>query len=163
MELPATYRTRLDKIIEDAREKFLSAMEGEVGAALDPEAITKDVAKMLDLERRQITLKFLGFDARWGSNWEVDHCNGRESPVRKFVTEHAQKAAQDWLEKHMKCFTDLVAGKEITAAMRKDFKNVYEYQLIQRLRSLAESQANEDATRIHNEMVKEFSTRTDEA
>jgi hypothetical protein len=40
------------------------------------EVIKTTVTELLDKESKQLTLKLLGFEDRWGK-WEVDHCNGR--------------------------------------------------------------------------------------
>lgn len=156
-----TQRERFKKIVHDARENFIKSMEGEAAEALDPESIRRDVIRMLDAERKQITLKFLGFDNRWGDSnkWEVDHCNSRNSAVTEYIKQHACQAAQEWLDRNMRDFSWLTPDARITAAMKKDLQSTYNYTLQEQLRRLACEQAQADAKRLHKEMVEEFSLR----
>lgn len=113
------------------------------------ENIKKTVTDLLDSESKQLTLKLLGFDDRWGK-WEVDHCNGRsgESAAGAYLRDIQKTAIQDWFE--------AVSMPTITPALKKQLgtqlQKTYEEQLAYSIRKAVVVQADADA----QELVKQL-------
>lgn len=77
------------------KAKFVQAVS-EVANDAHAEAITEQIVNDLNKQKRQVTLRLLGLEDRWGK-WEVDHCNGRESPITKYLAEGARQTIQQWI------------------------------------------------------------------
>ena len=116
------------------------------------EDITAKVHKLLDNNSKEITLKLLGFDNKWGS-WELDHCNGRsgESVAGDYLRKVQNQAIDDWL-KQVKL---PVLNKTLSTQMQKHLEVQYDQYLKQYLRDYAQTQASKDAKEIIDEL---FST-----
>lgn len=54
------------------------------------ETIVDNIVTQLRKNQQEVTWKILGLDNKWGGKWEVDHCNGRISPLSSEIAQHAQ-------------------------------------------------------------------------
>jgi hypothetical protein len=75
--------------------KFVQAAT-EVANDAHAESVVEQIIEDLNKQKRLVTLKLLGLDDKWGK-WEVDHCNGRESPITKYLAQGAQKTIAQWV------------------------------------------------------------------
>lgn len=65
-----TFEERMIAARERIHERFFKSFDA-ADEAFSPDALTKQINAMLVSERRQIVMKLMGFDDRFGS-WEVD-------------------------------------------------------------------------------------------
>lgn len=77
------------------KAKFVQAVT-EVANDAHAESVTEQIINDLNVQKRQVTLKLLGLEDRWGK-WEVDHCNGRESPITKYLAKGAEETIKKWV------------------------------------------------------------------
>lgn len=77
------------------KAKFVQAVS-EVANDAHAESVTEQIISDLNTQKRQVTLKLLGLDDRWG-RWEVDHCNGRNSTITEYISETAEKEIVKWV------------------------------------------------------------------
>lgn len=78
------------------KAKFVQAVT-EVANDAHAESVTEQIINDLNAQKRQVTLKLLGLEDRWGGKWEVDHCNNRESPITKYLAESAKETIKQWI------------------------------------------------------------------
>lgn len=85
---------------EDLVEVINSALESW-HAANTPEAIREKVHKSLDNSSKEVVLKLLGFNSRWGNGWELDHCNGRSgnSIIGEYLKKTQEQILHEWFAK----------------------------------------------------------------
>lgn len=67
------------------------------------EEVKRAVKRELDKKKREIFAKILGFENKWGGEWEVDHCNNRRTGVDEALAGHVREAANEWVN-------DVIAG-----------------------------------------------------
>lgn len=89
---------RIEKGIDDTVSKYIADLPGRIWGILD-----------------KIVLGALGFSDSWG-RIEVDHCNGREPFVAKFIGDQAKKVCEEAVAKH-----ELALTPEFDAALRKEY------------------------------------------
>ena len=77
------------------KAKFVQAVS-DVANDAHAESVTEQIVNDLNAQKRQVTLNLLGLQDRWGK-WEVDHCNGRESPITKYLAEGARETIKQWV------------------------------------------------------------------
>lgn len=82
------------------KTKFVQAVS-DVANDAHAESVTEQIINDLNAQKRQVTLKLLGMDDRWG-RWEVDHCNGRNSPITEYLTESAEGTIRQWINDAVK-------------------------------------------------------------
>lgn len=105
--------------------------------------ITKKVATHLDKSAEEILLKLLGFNKNWGSQWELDHCNGRagNSTAGDFLKEIQGVAIKEWLQQ--------VKLPEMPAALQKNLQAEMKHQYAKTLRyaleNLVDRKVSQDA------------------
>lgn len=75
--------------------KFVQAVT-EVANDAHAESVTEQIIIDLNKQKRAVTLKLLGLEDRWGK-WEVDHCNGRESPITNYLAQGAKETIKQWV------------------------------------------------------------------
>lgn len=85
---------------EDLVEVINSALESW-HEANSPEAIRKRVHEQLDKDSKQVVLKLLGFNHKWGNSWELDHCNGRSgnSVIGDYLKKTQEQILHEWFAK----------------------------------------------------------------
>lgn len=89
--VPLTPREIADKM----RAKFIVAAT-DVANDMVVDQVAESIISDLNTQKREVTLKLLGLDNRWGK-WELDHCNGRESPITKYLAESAEATIKAWV------------------------------------------------------------------
>jgi len=98
------------------------------------------IREMLDERLHDTIAKLLGFDDSYG-RWEIDHCNGRNSPITRYLDEKVRDAVRCWLEEH---FCDLPEpSDEWYEALRNDYLGAYKSHLRRRASLLAERAARD--------------------
>ena len=77
------------------KTKFVQAAS-EVANDAHAESVTEQIIKDLNAQKREVTLKLLGLDDRWGK-WEVDRCNGRNSAITQYLADGAKATIHQWV------------------------------------------------------------------
>ena len=90
----------MQEVAAALRNRFIE-VAGDVANDVDMEAVTKEVIQDLNASKREVTLKLLGMDNRWGK-WEVDHCNGRKSPIGDIVNAECSAMVTQWVNDTIK-------------------------------------------------------------
>lgn len=104
------------EIAEVIKAKFVAAAT-EVANDAHGESVAQEIVKDLNAQKREVTLRLLGLDNRYGREWEVDHCNGRESPITKYLAEESQETIRAWVnEAVQEVLTTELKSKIMTAA-----------------------------------------------
>lgn len=104
------------EIAEAIKAKFVTAAT-EVANDAHGESVAKEIVNDLNKQKRAVTLRLLGLDSRYGREWEVDHCNGRESPITKYLAEESQETIRAWVnEAVQEVLTTELKSKIMTAA-----------------------------------------------
>jgi hypothetical protein len=160
---PAPKPFDLNAELEVSREKlhrtFFAAFE-EADVMFSPDQLAKEVTQMLTKERREIVLKLMGFNTRWG-DIEVDSSNGN-SMVSKYINEVAKDAVREWLDNHLRgAFEAHVRGKmsdtKVVNAALKEFAGVFSDALRTNLRDMAKELAYEQAQEFRKQVLKTMS------
>lgn len=107
---------------EDLVEVINSALESW-HAANTPEAIREKVHESLNNSSKEVVLKLLGFNSRWGDSWELDHCNGRNgnSVIGEYLKKTQEQILHEWFAKIP--LPEL--NKRETAQLSKSFASAY--------------------------------------
>lgn len=139
---------------DSMHQRFLEAFNG-VNEAFTPESLAPEITAMLTKERREIVLKLLGFDNRWGE-LEVDHCSAhnKDSIVGQYLRTTIAPIVQEWLENDIRPMFEAKARKTIAnarvkAAIQKDFMERFNYHLREAI--------SREAERLAKEQVQLFS------
>ena len=90
----------MQEVAAQLRDKFIEAA-GKTANDVDMSAVTMEVVRDLNASKREVTLKLLGLDNRWGT-WEVDHCNGRKSPVGELIDDACAELVTQWVNETIK-------------------------------------------------------------
>jgi hypothetical protein len=90
----------MQEVAATLRERFVE-VAGSVANDVNMEAVTHEVIKDLNASKREVTLKMLGMDNRWGK-WEVDHCNSRSSPVQTLIDDACKEMVTTWVNDTIK-------------------------------------------------------------
>ena len=115
----------------------------EWNTANSKEFIGKKVKDLLDSQSKQVVMKLLGFNERYGQAFALDHCNGRagNSPAGDYLKGVQQEVVHAWLSQ--------VKMPELTktelATIAKDFKYEHQRALLSRLKNMAQAKADADA------------------
>ena len=147
---PPPLQDRLLEARESMHERFFAAFE-RANEAFTPDSLAIEISTMLTRERREIVLKLLGFDHRWGK-LEVDHCNGRdkESIVGRYLRGQAEPIVTAWMEKEIRPIFEAkarerLANAEVRKAVEKEFVERFAYYLRESISREAERLAKEHA------------------
>lgn len=93
----------------------------------DAEAVVGEIIRDLEAQKREVTMKLLGLDNRWGK-WEVDHCNGRTSPVTEYLASEGRDLIKAWVNEAVKEVMTADAKdkfmKQCRAALIEDLKDI---------------------------------------
>ena len=118
--------------------------------------VKRQVRDTLDKDRDNIVAKVLGFDNRWRGEWEIDHCNGRESPLSQLIKTEAEEAAKVWIK-------DCLHTKDLPAltnqqkkAIQIDYADRFKRYLNDELSDRIRKAASEVAAKLAVEIVEPY-------
>ena len=144
----------MQDIAAQLRDKFIEAA-GKTANDVDMSAVTMEVVRDLNASKREVTLKLLGLDNRWGK-WEVDHCNGRKSPVGELIDDACTELITQWvndtIEEVLTTEMRLKTKKHIKDAFLKEIADRNSY----KTRELISNYANSFVATIVKEVKDEF-------
>lgn len=161
----ATAKTTQDKplptvqeIAEELKTRFIECAAAAANEA-DVNQVMNAVIKDLNAAKREVTLKMMGLDNRWGK-WEVDHCNGRSSPISQYLNEECSRMIGEWVRASIKeVLTEEMRGKmkkEIDAAFRNELREASGYRIRSQISDHVESFVNDILKGAADELREEL-------
>jgi hypothetical protein len=148
----------MQEIAVKLRDRFVE-VAGSVANDVNMEAVTHEVIKDLNASKREVTLKMLGLDNRWGK-WEVDHCNSRKSPVQSLIDDTCMEMVTTWVNDTIKeVLTDEMKKKikaNIKAAFLSEIGDRHSYHARKMISEHAENIVTQMITDIKREIEVEL-------
>ena len=147
---------RVTKLRDDLIEQFFTAF-GNAGVKFDAEGIQRQIVNDLTKERRNLALKMLGFNDRWGKI-EIDHSNGRKSVASDFIDQNVGPAVQKWVDECLRPAIearsrDKLNSSVVMKAIMKDFDSEFMYAARRQMEQLA-AQAGEEFANALADQIK---------
>ena len=147
---------RVIKMRDDLVEQFFVAF-GNAGAKFDAEGIQRQIVNDLTKERRNLALKMLGFDDRWGK-LEVDRDNGRKTVASDFIDQNVGPAVKKWVDECLRPAIeargrDKLNSPAVMKAIMKDFDSEFMYAARRQMEQLA-AQAGEEFANALADQIK---------
>ena len=139
---------RVTKLRDGLIEQFFTAF-GNASVKFDAEGIQRQIVDELTKERRNLALKMLGFNDRWGK-LEVDRINGRETVASDFIDQNVGPAVQKWVDECLRPAIeargrDKLNNAAVMNAVTKDFDRQFMYAAHRQMERLAEQAGKEFA------------------
>ena len=146
---------RVTKLRDSLVEQFFTAF-GNAGVKFDAEGIQRQIVDELTKERRNLALKMLGFNDRWGK-LEVDHCNNRASVASELVKANVGPAIQKWTDECLRPAIeargrDKLNNAAVINAVTKDFDSRFMYAAREQMEYLAEQAGKEFANALADQI-----------
>jgi hypothetical protein len=146
---------RVTKLRNDLVEQFFTAF-GNAGVKFDAEGIQRQIVNDLTKERRNLALKMLGFDDRWGKI-EIDHSNGRKSVASDFISQNVGPAVQKWVDECLRPAIEVRSRDKLNSpavmkAIMKDFDSDFMYAARKQMEQLAEQAGEEFANTLADQI-----------
>ena len=121
---------RVTKLRDGLVEQFFTAF-GNAGVKLDAEGIQRQIVDELAKERRDLALKMLGFDDRWGT-LEIDRTNGRKTAASDFIEQNVGPAVKKWVDECLRPAIkargrDKLNNSAVMKAVTKEFDDLFMY------------------------------------
>lgn len=118
----------------------------------DSAKLEKEVVGLLEKSKKEIYLKLLGFDSRYGSGYQLDHCNGRagNSPIGQYLYDVQAKAIDEWIQNS--AFPVLTKTEE--ESIRKSMKEEYITRLKRNLIEHIRDKADDDLKTMLSEITR---------
>ena len=147
---------RVTKLRDDLVEQFFTAF-GNAGVKFDAEGIQRQIVNDLTKERRNLALKMLGFDDRWGKI-EIDHSNVRKSVASDFIDQNVGPAVQKWVDECLRPAIearsrDKLNSPAVMKAIMKDFDSEFMYAARRQMEQFA-AQAGEEFANALADQIK---------
>lgn len=134
----------IQKMIEDAVAKAISS--------LDPKALANKVETKVNGAWEKMVLKLLGFNNRWGGEWEIDHCNGRHSAMSSLIQDKAKAASDEFLKRCGDALLKIPLDDKLLTALKKDYDEVFR----RHLRELVAHRAKADVESLVNSKLSKI-------
>ena len=147
---------RITKLRDDLVEQFFTAF-GNAGVKFDAEGIQRQIVDDLTKERRNLALKMLGFNDRWGK-LEIDHANGRETVASNFIDQNVGPAVKKWVDECLRPAIeargrDKLNNAAVMKAVMKDFDSDFMDAARRQMERLA-AQAGEEFANALADQIK---------
>lgn len=85
-----------DALREQLAQRVQKAIDDDTFNHLDLNTMSSKIIELLDARKHDVIWTLLGLDARWGK-WEIDHCNGRQSLITKYLAEAMEPVIARWV------------------------------------------------------------------
>ena len=146
---------RVTKLRGDLVERFFTAF-GNAGVKFDAEGIQRQIVNDLTKERRNLALKMLGFDDRWGEI-EIDHANGRKTVASDFIDQNVGPAVKKWTDECLRPAIeargrDKLNSPAVMKAIMKDFDSQFMHAAYEQMEHLAEQAGKEFANALADQI-----------
>lgn len=146
---------RVTELRDSLIEQFFTAF-GNAGVKFDAEGIQRQIVDELTKERRDLALKMLGFDERWGTI-EIDHTNGRKSVASDFIEQNVGPAVKKWVDECLRPAIeargrDKLNNAAVMKAVTKEFDSQFMYAARRQMGHLAAQAGEEFANALANQI-----------
>lgn len=146
---------RVTKLRGDLVEQFFTAFDN-ASVKFDAEGIQRQIVNDLTKERRNLALKMMGFDDRWG-NLEIDRSNGRKSVASDFINQNVGPAVQKWVDECLRPTIeargrDKLNNAAVMKAIMKDFDSQFMCAAREQMEHLAEQAGKEFANALADQI-----------
>ena len=146
---------RVTKLRDRLVEQFFVAF-GNAGVKFDAEGIQRQIIDELTKERRNLALKMLGFEDRWGKI-EVDHTNGRKTVAGEFINQNVGPAVEKWVDECLRPAIeargrDKLNDAAVMNAVTKDFDQQFMYAAREQMELLASEAGKEFANALADQI-----------
>lgn len=162
---PFNFGEKLRNARSTMEHRFATAI-GEEDKSFNPEALLNSIRDQLIAERREMVLKLLGFDTRWGG-LELNMSSRERGGLQKFVEDAATKATQRWADENPTFFEeavqDVLKDPKLKTALRKRFAEAFTWRLQQAVEEAAGRLAKEEAEAFYNEARSQLSMAAEES
>ena len=140
-------------LIASLRTKAEDAVSESLRKQLDTGLFTKEMLRELKERQGDVVWKLLGLDNRWGK-WEVDHCNGRTSPITNYLTEATRGVVESWINEAV---TEVLTenGEKLRALAKKAVQKEVRENLERRIQRHAYEVMDKRAAAIASEIVEQ--------
>ena len=147
---------RVTELRDGLIEQFFTAF-GNAGVKFDAEGIQRQIVDELTKERRNLALKMLGFDDRWGK-LEIDHTNGRKTVASDFIDQNVGPAVEKWVDECLRPAIearsrDKLNSPAVMKAIMKDFDCEFMYAARRQMERFA-AQAGEEFANALADQIK---------
>ena len=147
---------RVTKLRDGLIEQFFTAF-GNASVKFDAEGIQRQIVDELTKERRNLALKMLGFDDRWGK-LEIDHTNGRKTVAGDFIDQNVGPAVKKWVDECLRPAIeargrDKLNSPAVMKAIMKDFDREFMYAARRQMERFA-AQAGEEFANALADQIK---------
>lgn len=150
---PKPTASSIPEALELMRKRFQEVALDAVNE-FDPEAMKAELLKDLNANKREVIAKLLGFDNRWGK-WEVDHCNGRMSPITDFINKTCREDVHAWVKEGIKEFKDSPEFAKFRDQLKAKVVQNIKDRINDQLWSVANEAAKTASTELYTELMKE--------
>lgn len=146
---------RVTKLRDGLIKQFFTAF-GNAGVKFDAEGIQRQIVDELTKERRNLALKMLGFEERWGK-LEIDSLNGRKTVASEFIARNVGPAVEKWVDE---CLRPAIEARgrnklnnaAVMNAVAKEFDSQFMYAARKRMQQLAEQAGEEFANALADQI-----------
>ena len=147
---------RVTELRDGLIEQFFTAF-GNASVKFDAEGIQRQIVDELTKERRNLALKMLGFDDRWGK-LEIDHTNGRKTVAGDFIAQNVGPAVKKWTDECLRPAIearsrDKLNSPAVMKAIMKDFDREFMYAARRQMERFA-AQAGEEFANALADQIK---------
>jgi hypothetical protein len=88
-------RATVSEIADRLKDAFV-VVATERADRTEAEAVVSEIISDLEAQKREVTMKLLGLDSRWGK-WEVDRTNSRQSPLTDYLASEGKEKIKMWV------------------------------------------------------------------
>ena len=146
---------RVTELRDGLIEQFFTAF-GNASVKFDAEGIQRQIVDELTKERRNLALKMLGFDDRWGK-LEIDRTNGRKTTASDFIDQNVGPAVKKWVDECLRPAIeargrDKLNNAAVMKAVTKDFDSQFMYAARRQMERLAAQAGEEFANALANQI-----------
>lgn len=127
-QLPDTplHKATVQEIAAKFKDMFVEVSTERADRA-DAEEVVGEIIRDLEAQKREVTMKLLGLDNRWGK-WEVTRSNGLPSPITDYLATEGRDLVKSWVNEAVKEVLTADAKdkfmKQCRAALIKDLKDI---------------------------------------
>ena len=146
---------RVTKLRDGLIEQFFTAF-GNAGVKFDAEGVQRQIVDELTKERRNLALKMLGFNDRWGK-LEIDRDNGRKTVASEFIARNVGPAVEKWVDECLRPAIeargrDKLNNAAVMKAVAKEFDSQFMYAARKQMQHLAEQAGEEFANALADQI-----------
>ena len=137
------------------RAKVQAAIADEI-ERFSPEQITASIIAQVRKGQQEVIWKILGMDNKWSNGWEIDHRNGRISPLSQLLAEHCKPALTEAVtEIAREVIAEMTVDPKARASLKKAFKQELQGYLDRGMRDTVRSRADDIAKEVIEDITKE--------